>query len=98
MLSTPLALSTLLAYLRFMHLLASSALLLSLVHSAFLQYTQKAMDNVIQQKTVKPTYLSSVRCQEAGGRKRARGCLYEIFSLRKDKLVLLFSLVLLYLT
>ena len=79
MLSTPLALSTLLAYLRFMHLIASSALLLSLVHSAFLQYTQKAMDNVIQQKTVKPTYLSSVRCQEAGGRKRARGCLYETF-------------------
>ena len=26
----------------------------------------------IQQKTVKPTYLLSVRCQEAGGRKRAR--------------------------
>ena len=31
----------------------------------------------IQQKTVKPTYLLSVRCQEAGGRKRARGCLDE---------------------
>ena len=29
----------------------------------------------IQQKTVKPTYLLSVRCQEAGGRKRARGSL-----------------------
>ena len=26
----------------------------------------------IQQKTVKPTYLLPVRCQEAGGRKRAR--------------------------
>ena len=31
----------------------------------------------IQQKTVKPTYLLSVRCQEAGGRKRARDCLDE---------------------
>ena len=41
MLSTPLALSTLLTYLRFMHLLANSALLLTLVHCAFLQYTQK---------------------------------------------------------
>ena len=30
-----------------------------------------------QQKTVKPTYLLSVRCQEAGGRKRARDCLDE---------------------
>ena len=29
----------------------------------------------IQQKTVKPTYLLSVWCQEAGGRKRARDCL-----------------------
>ncbi|WP_294118069.1 hypothetical protein, partial [Thiolapillus sp.] len=46
MLSTPLALSTLLTYLRFMHLLANSALLLTLVHCAFLQYTQKAMANV----------------------------------------------------
>ena len=46
MLSTPLALSTLLAYLRCMHLLANSALLLTLVHCAFLQYTQKAMANV----------------------------------------------------
>ena len=31
----------------------------------------------IQQKTVKPTYLLSVSCQEAGGRKRARDCLDE---------------------
>ena len=42
----PLALSALLTYLRFMHLLANSALLLTLVHCAFLQYTQKAMANV----------------------------------------------------
>ena len=46
MLSTPLVLNTLLTYLRFMHLLANSALLLTLVHCAFLQYTQKAMANV----------------------------------------------------
>ena len=46
MLSTPLALSTLLAYLRFMHLLATSALLLTLVQCALLQYTQKPMANV----------------------------------------------------
>ena len=31
----------------------------------------------IRQKTVKPTYLLSVGCQEAGGRKRARDCLGE---------------------
>ena len=46
MLSTPLALCTLLTYLRFIHLLANSALLLTLVHCAFLQYTQKAMADV----------------------------------------------------
>ena len=46
MMSTPLALSTLLTYLRFMHLLTNSALLLTLVHCAFLQYTQKAVANV----------------------------------------------------
>ena len=46
MLSTPLALGTLLTYVRFMHLLTNSALLLTLVHCAFLQYTQKAMANV----------------------------------------------------
>ena len=46
MLSTPLPLSTLLTYLRFMHLLANSALLLTLAHCAFLQYTQKSMANV----------------------------------------------------
>ena len=45
-LSTPLALSNLLTYLGFMHLLAYSSLLLTLVHCAFLQYTQKAMANV----------------------------------------------------
>ena len=44
--STPLALSTLLTYFRFMHLLAKSARLLTLIHCAFLQYTQKAMDNM----------------------------------------------------
>ena len=31
----------------------------------------------IQQKTVKPTYLSSVRCEEAGRKKRALDCLDE---------------------
>ena len=41
MLSTVRALITLLTYLRFMHLLANSALLLTLVHCAFLQYTTK---------------------------------------------------------
>ena len=46
MLSTPLALSSLLTYLRSMNLLVNSALLLTLVHCAFLQYTQKAMANV----------------------------------------------------
>ena len=46
MLSTLLALSTLLTYSIFMHLLNNSALLLTLVHYAFLQYTQKAMANV----------------------------------------------------
>ena len=46
MLSTPLALSTLLTFLRFMHLLANSALLLTPVHYAFLLYTQKAMANM----------------------------------------------------
>ena len=46
MLSIPLALSTLLTCLRFMHLLANSALLLTFVHCAFLHYTQKAMANV----------------------------------------------------
>ena len=46
MLSTLLALSTLLTYVRFMHLLANSALLLTLVRCAFLQYIQKAMANV----------------------------------------------------
>ena len=45
-LSTPLALNTLLTYLRVIHLLATSALQLTLVHCAFLQYTQKAMANV----------------------------------------------------
>ena len=45
-LSTPLALSTLLTYLRFLHLLANSALLLALVRCAFLQDTQKAIANV----------------------------------------------------
>ena len=45
-LSTPLAVSTLLTYLRFVHLLANSALLLKVVHCAFLQHTQKAMANV----------------------------------------------------
>ena len=44
--STPLAFNTSLNYLRFMHLLAKSALLLTLVHCEFLQYTQKAMANV----------------------------------------------------
>ena len=50
---TLLALSTLLTYLRFMYLLANSALLLTLVHClltlvhcAFLKYTQKGMANV----------------------------------------------------
>ena len=38
--------STLLTCLRLMHLLANSTLLLTLVHCAFLQYTQKAMVNV----------------------------------------------------
>ena len=37
----------------------------------------QATYNTTQQKTVKPTYLSSVCCQEAGGRKRARDCLDE---------------------
>ena len=46
MLSTPLALSILLIYLSFMHLLTNSALLLTLAHCAFLQYTQKAMANM----------------------------------------------------
>ena len=46
MLSTSLALSTLLTYLRLMHLLANSALLLKVVHCAFLQHTQIAMANV----------------------------------------------------
>ena len=46
MLSTPVALSTLLTCLIFTHLLASSALLLTLVHCAFLHNTQKAMVNV----------------------------------------------------
>ena len=46
MLSILLALSTLLTYLTFMHLLADSTLLLTLVHCAFLQYTQKPMANV----------------------------------------------------
>ena len=43
MLSTLLALSTLLTYLRLTHLLANSAPLLTLVHCAFLQHTLKAM-------------------------------------------------------
>ena len=47
MISTLLALSTLLTYLRFMHLLANSALLLTLVHCAVLQCTQKAMASVL---------------------------------------------------
>ena len=38
-----MALSTVLTYLRLMHLLVNSALLLTLVHCAFLQYTQKPM-------------------------------------------------------
>ena len=46
MLSTPLVLSTVLTYLRFINLLANSALLLTLVHCALLQYTQKPMANV----------------------------------------------------
>ena len=46
MLSTPLAPSTLLTYLRCIHLLANSTSLLTLVHCAFLQYTHKAMANV----------------------------------------------------
>ena len=46
MISTPLALSALLTYLRFVHLLANSALLLTLVHCAVLYYKQKAMANV----------------------------------------------------
>ena len=46
MLSTPLALNTLLTYLRFMRLLTNSALLLTLVLCAFLQYAQKATANV----------------------------------------------------
>ena len=41
-LSTPLALSTLLTCLRFMHLLAISALPLTLVHCAFFQYTKES--------------------------------------------------------
>ena len=47
MLSTLLVHSTLLTYLRFMHLLANSSLLLTLVHCAFLQYTQKPMANML---------------------------------------------------
>ena len=46
MLSTLLAISTLLTYLKFIHLLANSALLLTFVHCAFLQYTPKPMANV----------------------------------------------------
>ena len=48
MLSTPLVLSTLLTYLRFMHLFTNSALLLTLVvvHCGFLKYTQTAVANV----------------------------------------------------
>ena len=41
MISTLLALSTLLTYLRCMHLLANSTLLLTLAHGGFLLYTQK---------------------------------------------------------
>ena len=47
LLSTPLALSTLLTYLRFMELLANSALLLTLVHYAFLQYTLALMESPV---------------------------------------------------
>ena len=39
-------LTALRTYLRFMHLLANSALLLTLVNCAFLQYTQKPKANV----------------------------------------------------
>ena len=46
MLSTLLALSTLLTYLRFIHLLANSALLLTLVYCTLLQYIQKSKVNV----------------------------------------------------
>ena len=46
MLSTLPAFSTLLTHFRFILLLANSALLLTLAHRAFLQYTQKAMANV----------------------------------------------------
>ena len=46
MISTLLALGTLLTYSRFMHLLANSTLLLTLAHGEFLLYTQKPMANV----------------------------------------------------
>ena len=46
MLSTLPAFSTLLTHFRFILLLANSALLLTLVHCAFLQYTLKLTANV----------------------------------------------------
>ena len=42
------------------------------------------LHTTIQQKTVKPTYLVSVRCQEAGSKKRSFNLLYvlDLFSER----------------